>query len=200
MELPVRQDDDPEFLGLMEQLILGYAEQSSPRNVVVIKLNNWFDHKWLGFSGKGRVAFGMWGGHLVDLDTALDEFHQDQITLPPFSPRRITEEYCFQREESGGYSTCDPRLHIHQRKLASSAHNLHKRLVDRFDSAILVWFSSNTKQNRRGSILVYEIQEAQVYPWYAALAKKASWHVVRTKGITRAQFESMIGRDVKQPA
>ena len=197
MELLVKQNDDPEFVELVRQVISGCTDDCFPDKVFVIKIDNWFDHKWLGFSGKGRVGFGFFGDYLVDMDTALDEFRQDQITLPPFSPRRVIEEYFFLRDESGRYSGPNPRPYVHQRKLAPSSHNLHKRIVDGVDSAILVWFSSNTKQNQRGSIMVYEVKGSDVHPWYAGLAKEEGWRVMQTKGITPEQVQSMIGKDVE---
>ena len=154
MEILTEQNDDPEFVELVRQVIVGCSNDEFPNKIFIIKIDNWFDHKWLGFSGMGRVGFGFFGNFLVDLDTALDEFRQDQITLPPFSPRRVIEEYFYLRDEDGSYSRRNPRPYIHQRRLSPSSQNLHKRIMDRVDSAILLWFSSNTKQNQRGSIIL----------------------------------------------
>jgi hypothetical protein len=63
------------------------------------------------------------------------------------------------------------------------------------DSAILVWFSSNTKQNLRGSIMIYEVKGTDVYPWYAELVKKNVWRVLQTAGITPDQVQSLIEND-----
>ncbi len=197
MELLTKQNDDPEFVELVKHVIAGCINDCFPNTIIVIKIDNWFDHKWLGFSGRGRVGFGFFGDYLVgmDMDTALDEFHQDQITLPPFSPRRVIEEYYFQREDSGAYSARNPRPYLHERKLAPSSQNLHKRIADHIDSALLVWFSSNTKQNLRGSIMIYEVKGTHVYPWYAELAKEKEWRVLQTKGITPDQVQSLIEND-----
>ena len=197
MEILTKQNDDPEFVELVKHVIAGCVNDGFPRTIIIIKIDNWFDHKWLGFSGKGRVGFGFYGDYLVDMDTALDEFRQDQITLPPFSPRRVIEEYYFQREASGNYSVRNPRPYLHERKLAPSSQNLHKRIVDRIDSAILVWFSSNTKQNLRGSIMIYEVKGSEVHPWYAGLAKEEEWRVLQTKGITPEQVQSLIASDAE---
>ena len=197
MEILTKQSDDPEFVELVKHVIAGCVNDGFPRTIIVIKIDNWFDHKWLGFSGKGRAGFGFYGDYLVDMDTALDEFRQDQITLPPFSPRRVVEEYYFQREASGNYSVRNPGLYLHERKLAPSSQNLHKRIVDRIDSAILVWFSSNTKQNLRGSIMIYEVKGSEVHPWYAGLVKEEAWGVVQSKGITPEQVQSLIASDAE---
>jgi len=192
IELTAKPHDDPEFVELVRRLISGCVNEDFPARIFAIRIDNWFDHKWLGFSGIGRVGFGFFGNYLVDMDTALDEFYQGQITLPPFSPKRVIEEYSFQRDESGDYSSRDPRPYLHQRKLAPSAQNLQKRIVDRIDSSILVWFSSNTKQNLRGSIMVYEVKDFEVHPWYTGFAKGEDWRVMQTKGITPEQVHLLI--------
>jgi len=194
MEILSKQNDDPEFVELVKRVIAGCINDSFPDTIMVIQIDNWFDYKWLGFSGRGRVPFA---GNF-DLDTALDEFRQDQITLPPFSPHRVIEEYYFQREVNGEYSARDPRPYLHQKELARSSQNLHKRIVDRVDSAVLVWFSSNTKQNLRGSIMVYEVKDFEVHPWYAEFAKREDWRVIQTRGITTEQVHLLIKNDVER--
>ena len=190
MEILTKQNDDPEFVELVKRLLAGCIDHSFPDIIIVIQIDNWFDYKWLGFSGKGRVGFPFMLN--VDLDTALDEFRQDQITLPPFSPKRVIAEYYFQREANGEYSARDPRTHLHQTELAASSQNLHKRIADRFDSAVLVWFSSNTKQNLRGSIMVYEVKGREVSPWYAGLAKDEQWRVLQIMGSTTNRVQSLL--------
>jgi len=157
--------DDPQFVELAEHIIVQLVIQSSPEKIFVTKVDNWFDHKWLNFSGIGSVGF-FWGMNAPD--TALDEFSQDQITLPPFNPNRVIGESHFLRDASGEYLPLLGSPYVHQRKLAPSARNLHKRVTDFAGSAILVWLSSNTKSNRRGSMMVYEVADSEVQTWYAA--------------------------------
>lgn len=195
MEILSKQNDDPEFVELVQRLIAGCIDDSFPNTIIVIQIDNWFDYKWLGFSGRGRVGFPFVLN--LDLDTALDEFRQDQITLPPFSPSRVIEEYYFQREVTGVYRAREPLIYLHQKELAPSSQNLHKRIVDRFDSAVLVWFSSNTKQNLRGSVMIYEVKEREVNPWYAGFAKEEQWRVLQTKGIPIDQVQSLIEMNPK---
>ena len=197
MEILSKQNDDPEFVELVKGMIAGCINDSFPNTIIVVRIDNWFDYKWLGFSGRGRVGFPFVEN--FDLDTALDEFHQDQITLPPFSPKRVIEEYHFRRELDGEYSARDPRPYLQQKELAQSSQNLHKRIVDRVDSAVLVWFSSNTTQNLRGSVMVYEVKNREVNPWYAGLAKKGQWRVLQTKGISVDQVQSRIENESEAP-
>lgn len=195
MEILSKQNDDPKFVELVQRLIAGCIDDSFPNTIIVIQIDNWFDYKWLGFSGRGRVGFPFVLN--LDLDTALDEFRQDQITLPPFSPSRVIEEYYFQREVTGEYRAREPLIYLHQKELAPSSQNLHKRIVDRFDSAVLVWFSSNTKQNLRGSVMIYEVKDREVNPWYAGFAKEEQWRVLQTKGIPIDQVQSLIEMNPK---
>lgn len=190
MEILPVQNDDPEFVELVKRMIAGCVNDGFPNTIIVVQIDNWFDHKWLGFSGKGRVRFDF--GLNIDRDTALDEFRQDQITLPPFSPRRVIGEFYFQREANGEYSARNPRPYLHKRVLESSSQNLHKRIVDRVDSAVLVWFSSNTKPNLRGSVMIYEVRDREVNPWYAGFEKEEKWRVLQTKGITADQVQALI--------
>jgi hypothetical protein len=198
MEILTKQNDDPQFVELVSQIVSTLVNDSSPEQVFVMKIDNWFDHKWLKFSGIGRVGYGSFGDILIDVDTALDEFSQDQITFPPFSPRRVIEQYYFLRDERGDYLFPTRAPLVHRRRLAPSSENLHKRVTDFAESAIFVWLSSNTKSNRRGSIMVYEVKDSKVHTWYVGLSKEEGWRILQTKGITREEIQSLIERDVTQ--
>jgi hypothetical protein len=195
MEIKTNPNDDPQFVELVMRIISGLVNDSFPEQIFVMKIDNWFDHKWLNFSGIGSVGF-FWGVNAPD--TALDEFRQDKVTFPPFTPNRVIGEYYFLRDESGDYSPSLSAPYIHQRKLAPSSENLHKRVTDFAASAIFVWLSSNTKSNRRGSIMVYEVKDSSVHTWYAELSKDEGWRVLQTKGITREQVQSLMERDALQ--
>ena len=197
MELLIKPNDDPQFVELVNHIISGLVNDTFPDEIFVMKIDNWFDHKWLKFSGIGRVGF--FEDFRLERDTALDEFWQDKITFPPFTPKRVIEEYYFLRDESGAYSSSTRAPLIHERKLAPSCQNLHKRVAKFADSAIFVWFSSNTVTNRRGSIMVYEVKGSRVHTWYAGLSKEEEeWRVLRTSGITREQVQSLMAQDALQ--
>lgn len=196
-EIPVNQNDDPDFVELVSQIISEMVNKSFPEQIFVMKIDNWFDHKWLKFSGIGRVGFGFFED-LRDVDTALDEFRQDKITFPPFTPKRVIEQYYFRRDESGYYSFPTSAPVVHRRKLAPSSENLHKRVTDFAESAVFVWLSSNTKSNSRGSIMVYEVKGPRVHTWYAGLSKEEDWRVLQTMGIPREQVQLLLARNVAE--
>jgi len=101
MEILTKINDDPQFVELVSHVISSLVKDSFSEEIFVVQIDNWFDDKWLKFSGIGRVRFD--DAH-IDIDTALDEFWQDKITFPPFTPKRVVKEYFFLRDESGDYS------------------------------------------------------------------------------------------------
>jgi hypothetical protein len=197
MEILTKPNDDSQFVELVSRIISGLVNDKFPEEIFVIQIDNWFDHKWLNFSGIGRVTFSE-AIALSDPDTALDEFWQDKITFPPFSPNRIVAEYGFLRDERGDCHPSNLAPYVHSRERASSCENLHKRAVDFASSAVFVWFSSHTKSNRRGSVMVYEVSGSEVHTWFASFSKEEAWELMQTEEISRQQVQSRMGHDVPQ--
>jgi hypothetical protein len=189
-EIETNTTDDPPFVALVIAALSRLAEEQSPAEVVAIRIDNWFAHKWLEFSGVGRVGFFM--DFRLERDTALDEFRQDKVTFPPFTPNRVIEEYCFRRNERGRYDLAPDAPLVHQRRLSRSAANLHKRVANVTDSAVFAWFSSNSKANGRGSLMVYEVNGTEVQTWYTELLKAGNWTVSQTKSIARDRMVALI--------
>ncbi len=188
LDISINATDDTRFVELVRNVITELVCQSSPKQVFVMKVDNWFDHKWLDFSGIGSVGF-FWG--LNAPDTALDPFSQDKTTFPPFNPNRIVGEWYFLRDANGEYLPSLDAPLVHQRKYVLSAQNLQNRVTHFSDSAIFVWLSSNTKSNARGSLMVYEVSGSEVHTWYAGFVQKGDWTVLQTKGISREEVTSL---------
>ena len=85
--LTADQTDDVAFLGLVEQIINGAVVKHQPADVRVFKIDHWFDHKWLGFSGKVLVALGVWS---------------KKLTVPPFVANRIIDQWQYERTPTSG--------------------------------------------------------------------------------------------------
>ena len=181
------EGDDEAFLVALDGLIAGLVGECSPELVHIVRIDNWFDHKWLGFSGRGRVAFP-YGEPYVD--TALDEFRQQKLTFPPFSPSRVVAEHSFDRISHSRYALpAAPRV-IHGKKRAHSARNLQRRVADFADSALFLWFSSNSARSRHASLMVYTVQEGSTSSWFASFAGTERWGLHRVKGISREQLRT----------
>ena len=106
-------DDDAKFVGLLEQIINGAVSTHQPTDVRVFKIDHWFDHKWLGFSGKVLGALGVW---------------RNKLTVPAFVANRIVNQWQYvQNETSAEYQMAGPGPNIHLG--GSAAENLHRRRV-----------------------------------------------------------------------
>src|SRR6186713_3059208 len=128
-ELDVQDRDDRRFLGIVKRLLDQVPDEI--RDLWIVRVDNWFDHKWLRFSGKGRVPFD--DPRPSHPGVALDEFSQDKLTFPPFSPRRIVRQdlWTFGPSERSG-ALVHPRVRQH------SAANLHRRVADFSDSMVAI--------------------------------------------------------------
>ncbi len=178
-------DDDPAFIAMVDRII---ASSHLPE-LFVIRIKNWFDHKWLRFSGIGRVGF-----QGARIDTALDEFWQKKLTFPPFTPARVLSQCYFCWTTKNYFEEQPAPALIHDMKPKHSSANLHRRVVDFAERAAFVWFSSNSAHNQRGSVIVYMVDDSEVDAWYASFERKKEWLVTRTKGIDRHVVETTLGK------
>ena len=186
-------DDDPAFLACVDRIIAGVVERQAPEEVYVVRIGNWFDHKWLRFSGIGRVPFCG-----VSIDTALDEFSHEQITFPPFTPNRVIAKHYFCRTARGDFEEASAHV-VHHSAREHSPKNLQRRVADFSRSAVFVWFSSHSAVNGRGSVMAYTVCSRHVDAWYAAFSDTASWRLARVKGISRLEIDSFLV-SARQPA
>jgi len=187
--------DDSAFVALVGRAISGELEAKAVHGLFVVRIDNWFDHKWLNFSGIGRVAFGQTTDLMTfDLDTSLEAFHRTgrQSTFPPFTPNRVVTEDYYRRDEQSSYVLKEDGPWIHSSAREGSNSNFHFRIVTHNNSGLFVWFSSNTLANRRGSLMVYRANGRIITSWYASFLCDVDWRVVRTRGIPRQHLESWL--------
>lgn len=182
--------DDPYFIAPLNALIRGLVERKAPDEIWIIEIDNWFDHKWLRFSGIGIVDFN-WHGAANRFDAALDEFHQDKVTFPPFTPNRIVSQWSFQRIGDQYAEVPMPRL-PHPSEKQSSGANLLRRVQDFCRSACFVWYSGNTVANGRGSVMVYDLSAEHVDCWFASFHRRDEWKLQATKGVDREVVERLM--------
>jgi hypothetical protein len=179
--------DDPQFIELVSRAVAGEPEAKTVHGLFVIRIDNWFDHKWLNFSGIGRVAFGQYMGTWFDRDTALDEFHQQgaKSTFPPFTPNRVITQDFYRKGENGAYVLDENGPWVHSSARERSSANLDKRIITHNNSCLFVWFSSSTLANRRGSLMIYRANGRIIGSWYSSFSCDVDWGLVRTEGISR---------------
>jgi hypothetical protein len=185
--------DDNEFIELLNSLVKGLLAQQAPEQLWIIQIDNWFDHKWLRFSGKGVVDFP-WLTFMNLFDGVLDEFHQDKVTFPPFAPNRVLGQWSYLRVNDR-YSEAPLPFMPHALEKRRSETNLHRR-VDRLSgSACFVWYSANTLSNGRASVMVYSVVSDRVQSWFAAFNRQLRWKLQATKGASREEVQRLLNTD-----
>jgi hypothetical protein len=189
VQVSVGHTDDPDFVDLLNSLLQGLLAGCAPREVWIIRIDNWFDQKWLEFSGKGIVAFEF-PAFMDRYDAALDEFHQDKVTFPPFAPNRVLGQWSYVRDGSEYKEVPLPAL-PHSTEKRRSERNLHRRVQHFSPSVCFVWYSSNTLSNGRGSVMVYTVEAEQVNTWFAAFNRDTQWRLQATKGANREYVERL---------
>lgn len=175
IELTAASDDDPEFVALVSRLITGTAVTHHVAELLTYKIDNWFDHKWLGFSGKVLGALGVWSRPL---------------TLPPFVSNRVVDGWSFQRDEVGGaYRQIDSPPDVHHR--GWSAENRKRGVARIVPDSALFWFSGNTAITGRGSLMAYvPVNDQEHWPWFVAIVRDGEWRIQRRKGIHPSEIRS----------
>lgn len=180
IDFPSQPSDDPTFITNLCGYVARQISDVEPDVCWVVRIGKWFDHKWLRYSGKGRVRFD---GGPIAMDTALDPFRQDQLTFPPFNPKQVTAQHGWVRSPAGVYEAAAEATPPHGSSRAHSATNLHRRVRDFAPSGLFVWFSSHTEPNRRASLMTYVVSQTSEETWYASLSSSSGWRLERVKGI-----------------
>jgi hypothetical protein len=165
-DLPTDTNDDPEYVRLVSQIVVGVIRVHSPSATSIFKIDNWFSHKWLAFSGKVVGAVGSW---------------RQELTVPPFVTNRILAEVHYCRDVGGEYQPHDFNSRIHH--CGASADNLRRYVSKLAPNSALFWYSANTGINGRGSLMAHVPTEDDHWAWYLSLERQQDWQAVRRKRI-----------------
>jgi hypothetical protein len=189
------ETDDSKLTDILYAIVDGILAQHQPKELYITAIDNCFDHKWLRFSGIGVVPIEF-PAFMNRADAALDEFSQDKVTLPAFSPNRIIRQNYFRRDgRTSVYVKQARHTLLHKKQRESSSKNLHRRIEHISDSGLFVWYSSNTLSQERASMMVYAVKNGEIEAWFASFRRAAHWKLHFTKGIDREFIqELMIGK------
>jgi hypothetical protein len=190
IQVAARETDDPQFIVLLNSLVRGLIEKDAPQELWIIKIDNWFDHKWLRFSGIGMVDF-QFPAFMHRYDGALDEFYQDKVTFPPFTPNRVLEQWSYVYTD-GQYVESPLRVLPHSSEKKPSEANLHRRVEEFSRSALFLWYSAKTVANGRASAMVYKVVANRVDAWFAAFHRQKGWKLYATKGTSRDNVQQLL--------
>ena len=190
IQIAAGETDDPQFVTLLNSLVRGLIKEAKPQEVWIIQIDNWFDHKWLRFSGIGTVDF-RFPGFMNRYDAALDEFYQDKVTFPPFTPNRVLGQWSFVRVDDR-YSEAPLHVLPHPSQKQRSEKKLNRRVESFSRSVCFVWYSANTLANGRASVMVYSVAGDQVEAWFAAFNREQDWKLQATKDVSREDVQRLL--------
>jgi len=131
--------DSAEFMRKVQALVVGVARDCEPARLYVIRIDNWFGPKWMRFAGKFSAGKHFYAG-----------LHKVTLHVPPFVPHRVVAERVF-AGPNYDETVVRPPLHIE----CASMLALTRRIADVDKEAALIWFSSDSETQLRGSIMAY---------------------------------------------
>lgn len=176
--IEIRSDDfdAAEYVRIVENYLNNFIRDVAPDEILVVKIDNWFDHKWRNFAGKFLGAVGFW--------------NETVLRIPPFIPDRVVEQRYFEKHGDEYQERERAGLHIYQ----SSGENItgKRKLVAFGRKRLLFWFSGNSKNALRGSLMIYRIEKENSSTVYVSFVKKENWQIYKTDGISRQEAKSLI--------
>jgi hypothetical protein len=166
MKISLQLDDEPEFIRRVELTVNGILRSHSPASLALIKIDNWFGARWLGFSGK----FGGIAGFTLKPSYRT----RRRLRVPPFVPERVAS----QRRFSGpAFEEIDPGKPVHLHVPSRSA--LRRMAAVEEPDVALAWFSGKSKENGRGALMMYVPAGEFYWAWYAELARAEPWRITK---------------------
>jgi hypothetical protein len=184
-KIKAEEGDSNEFIEIVNKIVSITILQFRIEEICFVNLKNWFDHKWLNFSGKSVVHFDSSG--MLKRDASLQEEWREKITVPPFNLNRVIWEKLIRKQKTGN-KMFEKRLHVKK----SSNDNIHNRIQNYTKNGLFVWLSSNSKMNKRGSLMVYQVQNEEIETWYANFEERDKWKVLQSKGIEMNELKGLI--------
>ena len=152
-----------------------------PEEISIVRIKNWFDHKWLNYSGK-KIEIYDTKTH-PGIPFVLKPYWNEGITVPPFNPNRVLSEQLFRLKHVKN-KAFEEVFHFWQR----STNNRNNFISEKTQNGLCLWISSHSVQNRQGSLMVYSVKNRLVESWYATIAEHGLWKVTQTKGISKKGF------------
>lgn len=155
IRLKPHPDDDSALLFRLRHIIAGAVRYARAKHAHIVKIDNWFGSRWRCFAGSPNGK---------------DLHPENRLAIPPFAPKRVVAEASYRR--SGDELMRIAARRLHETKIVPSAA-MPFYLDDRFPSGVFIWYSGNTANQDRGSLMVYEVQkDADQRAWYAELQKR----------------------------
>ncbi|MFC5862808.1 hypothetical protein ACFPT7_10940 [Acidicapsa dinghuensis] len=174
MRIEASENDAVGFVAAVNEVIEGLLRNEKPESLIVIKVDNWFGQKWLGFSG-------------LPIPHVAAFYRGSGTRIPPFVPNRVVSQ---RRFTAPYYEEVDAGSPIHQK--IRSRHALRRKASEIAPGTLLVWYSGESEKDKRGSLMAY-IPDGNSYRyWYAQWQDVNGWHVVQTDGIKQPDLLKLL--------
>jgi hypothetical protein len=187
IKLGLDDNDSIEFIGIVDKVINSLIQIYDIQVVNIVKIDNWFDHKWLNYSGKGLIHFEE---TLHPDKVAVTNFWKDKITVPPFHPNRVISDKFYKSKD-----TLDKQIEKPLHSIKSSSDNLNNRIESKIKNGLFVWFSANSEKNQKGSLMIYRVDKDNVESWYVSIDNNDGWTISKTKGINKDLINRIINKN-----
>ena len=182
--VPESEDDDPAFVALISRVLTGTVRRYEPENIYLVQIDNWFGPRWKGWpAGLGSLGgFRHWFRSL---------------RIPPFHPHRVKRQLLFQRVDSDSPRYSEKEVEsLHFEYAAKPMINArHRALRDVIGSGICLWYSSNTSNVDRASLMLYRTEDEGELAWYAGFLRHGEWKIELAKGISPEQVSQLASPD-----
>jgi hypothetical protein len=179
MKIEAQFDDEPEFIRQVELAVNGALHRYPPESFVLIKIDNWFGSRWLGFSGKALGALGL---------TIKPSYRNHKhLMIPPFVPERVLSQRRFIAPAFEEIDAGKP-VHIH----VPSRIALRRKVAVEEPNTALAWYSGKTKENGRGSLMVYLLVGDAYWAWFVELERKEPWRITEAREIKPDDFTRLM--------
>ena len=183
-------DDSNAFISLINYTIDNIIHEYDVKEIVYVKIENWFDHKWLNYSGNSVIKFDFGGLEALQRDAALQPEWREKISIPPFNPNRVVYSKYYLTKATGNI-----KIKKSINKYRSSNDNIHNRIENYISDGIAIWFSSNSKELQKGSLMIYRIQDNKVTTWYATIENNNGCKFSKAKGIDLGKLKNYVEKN-----
>lgn len=174
IDIRVTDGDAAEYVRRVSDILDGILATTRPANVIAVKIDHAFDHKWLGYCGKIWEYVSRW--------------QTDDLVIPPFIPDRVMSQRSFTwDEQKGGYVRCSDSGSLH--RLQHSSDNVRRKISRLWGSVLLFWYTGDTADTGRGSMMIYHHGPAGDWSGYMSLSANNHWRHGRFKGISQREIE-----------
>lgn len=185
IEIKFDNTDAEDFKEIVNTIVSNLIETFNPDEISIVRIKNWFDHKWLNYSGKQILKYDTKTHPSIPF--VLEPYWNKEITVPPFNPNRVLSE-SGHRKKGTNNALFEETLH----KFQWSTENRNNLISRRTKNGLCIWISSNSEINRQGSLMVYQIKDSEIQSWYASIEENDDWKVTKTKGIDKNQIHLML--------